>query len=162
MHQAVQTYLICQDYEEDNIHKDILPEVSPLSQSELLAYEKELLGFYLTMHPLEPHRKLLSQLSLTPINEITSIRVGDRLSVAGIVVGVKKITTKAGNHEMAFVKLEDLTGTLEVVVFPKIYIRTIEYWRTDQIITVSGKIDEKDDRLTMLVDDANILVQTLA
>lgn len=144
----------------ENLRSDVLPDVEDIAQSELLAYEKELLGFYLTMHPLEPHKKLLAGLVLTPINEITALRVGERVSVGGIVVGVKKITTKAGNREMAFVKLEDLTGTLEVVVFPKIYARTVDYWQIDRILTVSGKIDEKDDRLTLLVDDANVLVQT--
>ncbi len=145
--------------EEDtqSILSDALPPVSELSQSELLAFEKELLGFYLTMHPLEPHRKLLGASACTPIAEIISGRVGERVTVGGIVVGVKKITTKAGNHEMAFVKLEDLTGTIEIVVFPKIYSRTLDLWNQDQILSVSGKVDEKDDRLTILVDDATLL-----
>ena len=57
----------------------------------------------------------------------------------------------------AFVKLEDLTGIIEIVVFPKVYARTMDYWQMDQIVTVGGKIDEKDDRLTILIDDANLL-----
>jgi len=84
--------------------------------------------------------------------------VRQRVQLAGIVVAVKKIFTKAGNNEMAFVKLEDLTGTMEVVVFPKIYSRTFDMWKTDTLLTVSGRIDEKDDRLTLLVDDAKFLV----
>ncbi|HUD19636.1 MAG TPA: DNA polymerase III subunit alpha [Patescibacteria group bacterium] len=139
------------------ILSDILPQVPEIAQSELLAYEKELLGFYLTMHPLEPYRKQLSTLSLTSIADINVNRVGERVSVGGIVVNVKRITTKAGNHEMAFVKLEDLTGIIEIVVFPKVYARTMDYWQMDQIVTVGGKIDEKDDRLTILIDDANLL-----
>ena len=79
----------------------------------------------------------------TPIAEIISGRIGERVTVGGIVVGVKKITTKAGNHEMAFVKLEDLTGTIEIVVFPKIYSRTLDGGIKDQILSVSGKVDEK-------------------
>jgi DNA polymerase III subunit alpha len=133
---------------------DSLPEIPELTQSELLAFEKELLGFYLTTHPLEPHRKMLADMSLATVSEINSTRVGDRVSLGGIVVAVKKIMTKAGNHEMAFVKLEDLTGTIEIVVFPKIYARTADLWQMDQIMTISGKVDEKDDRLTILIDDA--------
>lgn len=136
------------------IHSDSLPEAAQLSPSQLLAHEKELLGFYLTTHPLEPHRKALAGLSLTAIAEVTRERVGDRISVGGIVVNVKRITTKAGNHEMAFVKLEDLTGIIEIVVFPKIYANTADYWQMDRIVSVSGKVDEKDDRLTILVDEA--------
>jgi len=59
---------------------------------------------------------------------------------------------------MAFVKLEDMTGTIEIVVFPKIYARTMHLWATDQILQVSGKVDEKDDRLTILIDDAKLLI----
>jgi DNA polymerase-3 subunit alpha len=55
---------------------------------------------------------------------------------------------------MAFVKLEDTSGVLEVVVFPKIYAKTLDYWQSDKLLTISGKVDEKDDRLTLLVDDA--------
>jgi len=138
---------------------DSLPKVPELTQSELLAFEKELLGFYLTTHPLEPHRKMLSDMAFTTVSEINSTRVGDRVSVGGIVVTVKKIMTKAGNHEMAFVKLEDLTGIIEIVVFPKIYARTADLWQIDKIVAVSGKVDEKDDRLTILIDDAKSLVQ---
>jgi DNA polymerase-3 subunit alpha len=145
--------------EEDNqsILTDALPEVSELTQSELLAFEKELLGFYLTMHPLEPHRAVFASLSLTSVSEINATRVGDRVTVGGIVVGVKKIMTKASNKEMAFVKIEDLTGIMEIVVFPKIFATTMDLWNMDRIVSVSGKIDEKDDRLTLLVDEAKLI-----
>lgn len=139
--------------EDAGVQNDTLPDVPPLPESTLLGYEKELLGFYLTTHPLEPYRKKLSAMKLTTIAEINKERVGERISVGGIIAGVKKITTKAGNHEMAFVKLEDLTGLIEVVVFPKTYAKTSDYWRMDAVVVVTGKLDEKDDRLTILVDE---------
>lgn len=137
---------------------DVLPEANELSQSQLLAFEKELLGFYLTMHPLEPYRKMLADLALTTISDINPTRVSERVTIGGIVVGVKKIMTKASNQEMAFVKLEDLTGIMEVVVFPKMFARTVDLWDMDEIVTISGKIDEKDDRLTILADDAKAIL----
>ena len=76
------------------------------------------------------------------------------MTVAGIIISVKKITTKAGNHEMAFVKLEDLQGVIELVVFPKIYAKTVDLWFADTLIVAAGKVDQKDDRLVLLVDDA--------
>jgi DNA polymerase-3 subunit alpha len=139
------------------MQSDALPKIPEFSASELLSYEKEFLGFYLTTHPLEPHRATLSKLDLTAVSEITRERVKDRVTVGGIVVGVKKITTKASNQEMAFVKLEDVTGILEVVVFPKMYAKTLDLWEVDKIISVSGKVDEKDDRLTLLVDEARAI-----
>jgi len=144
--------------EEESVSQHSLPNLPELTPSELLGFEKELLGFYLTTHPLEPHRRLLAKGAYTAISEITTQIVGQRVSVAGIVVSVKKIFTKANNHEMAFVKLEDLTGTIEVVVFPKIFSRTADLWHADSLVKLSGKVDEKEDRLTMLADEASGLV----
>lgn len=148
------------DTDTKSFHGDSLSSVEEFSQSELLSYEKEYLGFYLTTHPLEPHKHMLKELSLVPVVEITREKIGQRVSIGGILIGVKKITTKAGNHEMAFVKLEDLTGVMEVVVFPKIYAGRMDLCQTDQVVIVSGKIDEKDDRLTILADDILRLTQS--
>lgn len=146
--------------EEDaqSVLKDRLPDIPELTESELLTSEKEYLGFYLTKHPLEPHKEKLAKLTLTPIVEVTAERVGDRVTVGGIVANVKKITTKANNHEMAFVRLEDATGSIEVVVFPKIYAQTVDYWQQDKIVTISGKVSEKDDRLTILADETKHII----
>ncbi len=140
-----------------DVFSDALPDIPELTESEKLGFEKELLGFYLTTHPLEPHRKSIEKEQFTPIVEITSQRVGERVQLAGIVVSVKKILTKAGNKEMAFVKIEDLTNMIEVVVFPKIYATTASLWQADSIVQLSGKIDEKEERLTILADDARAL-----
>jgi len=146
---------------DDDAHKGfsaIISDVPELTQSELLGFEKELLGFYLTTHPLEPHRTMLEKRAFTQVTDLASDRIGDRIALAGIIVNVKKIVTRAGNHEMAFVRLEDLTGTIELVVFPKIYARTLDMWKIDRVIELTGKLDEKDDRLTVLVDDVKSLV----
>ena len=79
--------------------------VDELPAAQLLGFEKELLGFYLTAHPLEPILTKLSQSGVSAINEVTAPMVGQRVTVAGLVASVKKIVTKAGNHEMAFVRL---------------------------------------------------------
>jgi DNA polymerase-3 subunit alpha len=137
--------------------QDILPVVEDLSQTQLLAYEKELLGFYLTAHPLESQRKVMEKYDLTPVSEITTSLVGQKANVGGIITEIKKITTKAGNNEMAFVKLEDLSGTMEIVIFPKVYARTLNEWKRDSIVIITGRIDEKDNRLTMLADEIRTL-----
>ena len=107
---------------------DHLPKVAELTSSQLLGFEKELLGFYLTAHPLE---KTLQNMgdneSMTPLSFVTEERVGDRIQVLGLVTQVKKIVTKSSGSEMAFVRLEDLTGNIEVVIFPKMYARSAVY-----------------------------------
>jgi len=108
---------------------------------------------------LEPILEKLVGLGTTPISELTLAHVGQRVSVAGIVSTVKKIVTKAGNHEMAFVKLEDIASSIEVVVFPKIYARTMHLWVTDTVVKISGKLEEKEERLVILADEAAAVAQ---
>jgi DNA polymerase III subunit alpha len=141
----------------DSIFTVVLPDVQELLPREKLAYEKELLGFYLTAHPLESYSKAFLDEGVLPVSEINRDRVGEKVLIGGIIIELKKITTKAGNNEMAFVKLEDLTGTIEIVVFPKIYSRFSGYLTKDAVISVSGRVDEKDDRLTVLVDEIKVL-----
>lgn len=124
------------------------------SKDLLLAYEKELLGVYLTAHPLEEIFPRLVLNGVTPIAEITKDRVGNRIQVAGIVVSIKKVMTKMGNGEMAFIKLEDLSGIVEIVVFPKVYAQTGECWNQDLVVEISGRVDEKEDRLLILAESA--------
>ncbi len=133
---------------------EYLPKVAELSSQELLSFEKELLGFYLTAHPLEKAMERVSRMEhVTSISELTEDRVGDRVQVVGLITQVKKIVTRAGNNEMAFVRVEDLTANIEAVVFPKIYARTSQLWIRDGVVIISGKLDQKEDRLMILVDD---------
>lgn len=141
--------------EEPKTHLEItLPDVPELPGNELLLFEKELLGFYLTAHPLSSYAKQLAALQVTHIQSITEDTVGSRIRIAGIITDVKKIYTKMSNSEMAFVKIEDMTGTIEVVVFPKIYSQTADIWHPDAVVEVSGKVDQKEEKRTILIDSA--------
>ncbi len=130
-----------------------LPDVPELPKEELLRFEREFLGFYLTSNPLSGRMNKLEALGVMPIAQITTSTVGQRVTVGGMIAAVKKITTKARGQEMAFVKLQDATGTLEIVIFPKLYAKTVSVWQKDVVVAISGKVDEKDDRLTILADD---------
>lgn len=142
------------DTQETALTDDALPEVEELPTGDLLAFEKELLGLYLTAHPMERAMKQLLENGFTKINQVRSSLVGTRIKIGGIVVRSKKITTKSSGKEMAFVTIEDTSGPIELVVFPKIYAQTIELWQQDTMVQVSGKVDQKDDRISFLVDDA--------
>ena len=141
----------------DTSSSEVLPDVSSIPKAELLAFEKELLGFYLSANPLE---EALSNLPKTAdavieIAELSDDSIGQRVHLVGAIAQVKKILTRNGGSEMAFVKLEDLTGTIEVVVFPKVYAKTANLWVRDAIVDIAGKLDEKEDRLTVLLDTAH-------
>lgn len=134
--------------------QDGLPAMEELPREQLLAFEKDILGFYLTDHPLARIIEKLRGMGAVAIDEVTHERVGDTVRIGGIVTRVKRITTKAGNQEMAFVRIADMNSAVEVVVFPKVYARSYDLWRGDTVVMVTGRVDEKDERLTVLVDDA--------
>jgi len=136
---------------------ETLPDVPELSDAEILVFEKEFLGIYLTAHPLEHVKHLLDRPGISKLSEIQEGRIGERVTVGGIVATVKKITTKVGNHEMAFVRLEDFGGSIEVVVFHNVYAMTYDLWIRDSVVQVSGKVDQKEDRLLILADEASSL-----
>lgn len=131
-------------------------EADPISQEEQLLWEKQLLGFYLTDSPLRKILPKLSTLISAKIGEILEMGEpeGKKVLVGGIVTYVKRTYTKIGNSEMAFVRLEDDTGGIEVVVFPKVYERTRGCFGQDQIILVLGRLDFREDRIYLLAEDA--------
>jgi len=136
---------------------DTLPDIPEMTNSQLLSFEKELLGFYLTAHPLSFYEKQLTAMNLQSIGSITQDLVGSKVVMAGLVVDVKKIFTKAGNNEMAFVKLQDLTGTIECVVFPKLFAEQPSLWVGDTILKIHGRIDEREDRYTIIVESGTYI-----
>ncbi len=131
----------------------ILPDVDEFSKTEMLRFEKELLGFYLTEHPLTPHLNQISNKVSHNIADVSLNDVGHTVIVGGIIIHVKKIITKSSNQEMAFVRLSDLSGSLEAVVFPRLYAKVKNLLIVDTVVLIKGKVDEKDNRLALLADD---------
>lgn len=84
--------------------------------------------------------------------ELPDLPSGSKILIGGVIMLVKKIFTKATNAEMAFIKLEDLSGSMEIVIFPKTFAQFREYLVQDQIILVEGKLDFKDDRPVVLAE----------
>jgi len=136
---------------------DILPDIPDIPNAQRLSFEKELLGFYLTAHPLSYHEKELASMNLQSIGTIGEEIVGAKVAIAGLIVDVKKIFTKAGNNEMAFVKLQDLTGSIECVVFPKLFAQNPALWTNDAIVQIQGRVDQRDDRFTVIVESGKYI-----
>ena len=140
----------------DTIHLPVVPDVT---ETEKLNFEKELLGFYVSAHPLNSYGALFEERKFLPIGSMKEDSVGKTVKIGGLVAGMKKIITKSSNSEMAFLKLEDLTGSIEVVVFPKTYAKYAELCNRDKIIEVQGRIGEKDDRVTLIADSLTQIVR---
>lgn len=137
--------------------KDNLPEVEELSKHDLLSFEKQLLGFYLTEHPLANALVKIKKIASHGISQIDpSIHLHQNVTVGGIIRNIRRVFTKKNNHEMAFATLEDDSGQVDLVVFPRLYSQTKTFWVPEKAVLVSGKVDLKDDRLSILVETVTI------
>jgi len=130
-----------------------LPQVEPASKAERLAWEKQLLGIYLSEHPLREIGEALRYVSTHRLGQLDEVGEGRKVKIAGLVTALKKINTRSG-QPMLFVGLEDLTGKTEVLVFPKLLESTIELWQPDSLVIVEGKISTKDNEIKVLADKA--------
>lgn len=121
-----------------------IPSSSALyNDHEYLKWERELLGLYLSRHPLEEFVVILGEKTV-PIAEVTAEYDGSYASVGGSIADLRQITTKNG-QQMAFVKLEDIAGDeIELVVFPGAYKDNANLWQKDKIIVATGKVNGKD------------------
>jgi len=117
-----------------------LPEVPPIPSKQLLRWEKELVGLYVSAHPLQQVAANLEDTVTAFCGQIDESMVNQKVVVAGMVTWLRPHITK-NNNPMAFVQLEDLQGSIEVVVFPSVYEGTRELWEPDKILVVKGRVD---------------------
>jgi DNA polymerase-3 subunit alpha len=117
-----------------------LPDVPPIPSKQLLRWEKELVGLYVSAHPLQQVAANLEDTVTAFCGQIDESMVNQKVVVAGMVAWVRPHITK-NDKPMAFVQLEDLQGNIEVVVFPSVYEGTRELWETDKILIVKGRVD---------------------
>jgi DNA polymerase-3 subunit alpha len=119
-------------------------------KNELLRLEKEVLGLYVSEHPLHSIRDQLRRKTDCSLADIERRRDGEVVTVGGIVSALKHLTTKKG-EPMVFMRLDDVTGGAEVVVFNSVYAQARELCVTDQILVVKGRIDHKQEGETKLL-----------
>jgi len=117
-----------------------LPDVLPIPGKELLRWEKELVGLYVSAHPLQQVTADLENTVTAFCGQIDESMVNQKVVVAGMVTWIRPHITK-NDKPMAFVQLEDLQGSIEVVVFPSVYEGTQELWEPDKILIVKGRVD---------------------
>lgn len=132
-----------------------LEPAAPASNLERLNWEKELLGLYVTSHPLKDYKKIMAQAK--PLKELKDCYMKQRVKVGGIVSTVKKIITKTGKP-MLFVKLEDLNEKAEIVVFPNTLERYPTAFVENKIIFVSGTVDHRDNSPKVIADSAEEII----
>ncbi len=140
-----------------------LPACDPLPRSSILAMEKEILGLYVSGHPLADFEDRLTGLGMVATAQLKEKMDGEAVVVGGMVTEVKKIIDKKG-HQMAFVTVEDLTGPVEVIIFASVFERCASNLQLDAIVAVSGRVNYKDEDQDpkVLADSVEPLAQARA
>ncbi len=137
---------------------ELQPTAVVIDHREQLLWERELLGLYLSQHPLELYETFLNEqtvasATLKPEHDNKSVTIG------GVINDIREITTKTG-QKMAFIKIEDLSGELEIILFPNSYQQTAGLWERDRVVLIRGKVNARDkegnptSEVKVLVDDA--------
>jgi DNA polymerase III subunit alpha len=138
----------------------ILVDAPPAIKEEMLKWEKALLGLYVTEHPWKQWEGVMQNKSM-PIASIDGLSGERVVTIGGVVSGFKRIVTKKG-ESMAFVTLEDTTGKMEVIVFPRVFADTHTLWEEERIVLVRGKVSTRDDEAKILCDKAMELTKETA
>ncbi len=128
-----------------------LSPAPPADRRDILTWEKELLGLYITEHPFTEYRPIVKN-CVTPLIELQAAMANREIVVAGVVTTIKKILTRK-NESMLFVKIED-GGTMEVIVFPKLLTETALIWQEGKVVLCQGTVSDKDGQLKLLANRA--------
>ncbi len=127
-----------------------------VSRKQLLAWEKELIGVYISKHPLTYVNDLLKERVTHHTVQITEELDRQKVVVGGTITDARRITTKKGDT-MCVVQLEDMTGSIGVTVFPRIYEETTELWAEDTVVIVSGEVQVRRDEPGILCNNVEQL-----
>ena len=125
-----------------------------------LAYEKEVLGFYVSGHPLAQYAAVIESLGVTTSGDLATRSHGARVTLLGHVAALKETATKSGSR-MAFVTLEDMAGAVEVTVFPEPFKTAAPFLRSREPLVVRGRVDDGDKGRVILAEDVRLLEQAL-
>ena len=132
---------------EEGVPEVPLPEVTPWDEAERLAHEKEMLGLYLTGHPMNRYRRVLRWLGPDECRNLTARGDDSVVAICGVVHGLKTVTTRASGRVMAFLQLEDFSGNCEVILFPESYEEHRSLLNSgEEILFIAGRVSAKEGK----------------
>lgn len=140
----------------DNKMAADLPEMSEWDHKELLAHEKETIGFYITGHPLSRYSERLGMIVTANSSNLGSKQDRDSLVLAGIVSSIREVQTRR-KETMAYVTLEDLKGSVTVIFFPEIYKTNYDLIHSDDPLLLKGTVDVGEDSVKMIAAEVTLL-----
>ena len=130
-----------------------IPDIPEWPEHQLLSYEKQLLSFYVTKHPLARYEKILVNYATCSTMELADFRDGDEMFLGGIINKAKITVTKKSGEKMAIVKLEDLAGVVEVLVFPSAFQKVGGLVRPDAIVFFKGRLSRREEEPRLIASD---------
>ena len=133
-----------------------IPETEEWDEKEKLRREKEAMGFYITGHPLEEYRLEVKRNCSCQIQDLHELQDKSSVKIAGVVEGVKIKRTKKGD-KMANIVLEDMTGSIEVIIFPDLFNRVFRILKSEEPVIVKGTIEANETSMKLIAQDIALL-----
>jgi len=134
--------------------KDNFLTIDEVSEDEIFDMEKEVIGFLISKNPLKKFEALITKKATKKIGEVNESDKNKTIIIAGLISGKKLIKTKKDNSEMAFINIFDETGSIEVVVFPRSFAKLKTIFNINSVILLKGKVNDRDGRLSVLLENA--------
>jgi DNA polymerase III subunit alpha len=126
--------------------KEDYPDIEEFSENQLIAFEKETIGFYISRHPLSHYREEIKRHTDLDTSALPKLQNGAEVKICGLVSGLKEIITKKGDR-MAFLTLEDMKGFVEVILFPEVFKNALPYLRGGDPLLVKGILDLSEEHI---------------
>ncbi len=130
-----------------------LSHVKEWPQPQLLAFEKEMLGFYVTGHPLARYAHQLRRFSSFSTANLSQCNDGADIKLIGLITKIKQTLTRAKQEKMAILKLEDLDGIVEILVFPVAFQKVARYLQPNTVVLVRGRLTLREDTPKIIAND---------
>jgi DNA polymerase-3 subunit alpha len=130
-----------------------LPAIKEWPEPQILAFEKEMLGFYVSGHPLARYAPQLKRFTSTLTSNLSAHTDGEEIKIVGLIAKIKHTVTRAKQEKMAIIKLEDLEGAVEILVFPRTFQKVSAYLLPNSVIMVKGALNLKEDTPKIIVND---------
>jgi len=129
------------------------PDMKEWPESQLLTFEKEMIGFYITGHPLAKYEKIIKEYSTAVSAGLKSLEDGQKVWFGGIINKIKNTVTKRTGEKMAIMMVEDMEGSVEALVFPNAYKNVSKHLVLNAAIFINGRLDLKEERTKIIVEE---------
>ncbi len=130
-----------------------IPDINEWPQDQLLKFEREFLGFYISGHPLEKHQELINRYSTANIEDLSNLRDGEQIRIGGLISILKKKVTRGENQRMAIMKIENLQGSITAIAFPEVYEKKAHLMLEGNIVFLIGKFSIRGDQPQIILSD---------